>query len=194
MRNAKKSLVVFLTLVLLCSLFFNYQYYQVNQDHQRHFAIFLNDFHIELNNAIERTDTIINEDYQEYNSELLRLTQSLTMISHMLTRNGDYMYDLPQINELDYIERSVNIMINGTEYQGYEIKPFLNSNGINDSEEQFLRGIKNKMEKIQGQLNSKETTQVDSTINKNMYENIITENALSEQEFYTMLDAYIKEK
>jgi len=185
MQGIKKTAIILLIIALLISLYIDYLYFKEKERYEDKYRIFLNHLYFNIDHSLKTVSKILDEETpsSQQDKNFLRLSNSL-MQTHLLLSESlfyldDYHYGITFFQE-------VNNAIDGFEYNGKKISPFLADKKIDKSERAYLVELKNVLSEMQQKLYSEETGQENPNISKYVFHETIRR-----ADHFTLLKKYI---
>jgi len=149
----------------------------------------MNDFYYEIDEAIDTIDELMNDEAENIENRIRKLTDQLTILEYMLSRVKAYMSDRGAVPT--DIKDLNSIIIYGTTYEGHHIPPFAQNNRINEQEKAFLQEIRNFLLTTSDRLGTDEKKKINPAISFTEFQDIISENIYGEFIYRKFLDVYI---
>ncbi|WP_078598669.1 hypothetical protein [Evansella clarkii] len=187
-----KNLVITLSILLLISTVFNYQYLRTYQEEKRHFEIFSDRFVQQLHKTITRTQGFIHNDPvgEEFVNALMNLKSDLDALDNLLAETSMYIKDVS--GGSSYFFRVSHILSNGL--IDPDINPFYEELELTPSEKEFLSEFLKMMEDTHDLLADPDNpSSFNPELNHYNFNNIINENIynyLAYNRFNTMIENF----
>jgi len=188
--NISKKVILFMIISLSLSLFFNYKFYKYIREENELYTIYINDFFIEIENAILQIELITKEKNKEdIHQQIFSLTEHLNNLDYMVRRVPYYIDGMGGLS--NFIGTASTVINRGTKYEGSYIPPFINDHKLTKQEIAYLELLKSYLEIIYKDLLSKRNNQLSEDITKNKFKNIINENIYVSGKEDKLLEEYI---
>ncbi|MFA1819095.1 hypothetical protein ACDX78_02630 [Virgibacillus oceani] len=154
----KTYLLIIISLVLIIT---GVQLYQKNQESQRQYESFLNQFYFKLESAMSSLDTVLEQELEGNNlaRALLQIDQSLEQADLILNAGSRF------------VDREIygHTLL----FSNHPINQFAENNTLAEEELQYLENLKKDLETIQTGLYSDETGQENPNLNARQFNDVI---------------------
>lgn len=189
-KNYYNLLTIFLIVVLLISLFYNYQYRKYKEQTTGSNTIFMNDFYYEIDETVNAIDRLVEGDFQDLSLTIIELTNHLTILEYMLSRVPYYISDRGAVpTDIKYVNHIINY---GRNYEEHNILPFIEDSEIDEQERAFLEEVREFLVIIRDLLKSEKKVDINSDIQLEKFQDIISETMYGANKYRSFLEEYIE--
>jgi hypothetical protein len=168
-----KIAIPLLVVSLAISLFFNFQYAKEKETQERQYKIYLNHFYGVINDSLRTLNGLLDErqSKEQVNKSLIVLSEQLHRLAY-LSSQAPYYVSVVEPSGMNLFTSAANVIIHGSNEYGDRIPSFIENDQLSESEKVYLKGIKDHIEYIHGELYSEETGQENDNLRKEEFNQI----------------------